>query len=89
MSRAKENLIRHEDIYSNSNDLEAYRFTDITLDSRLQSAEENKNINKSTIIYDSNKCCDEVCVSYYYLLLKINLAIGVIGIIIYLIVKLT
>ena len=99
----KENLINLEDIYSSSSyylddlvDLESDgKMTDVTLEtrgstleSRLQSAEENRR--KNTVIeYKEESCCDDVCRNYYKFLLKCNITIGISILFIYVIVTIS
>lgn len=96
----KENLINLEDIYSSSShyldDLESNgKLTDVTfetrsstLESRLQSAEENRRRN-TIIEYKETPYCDDVCRNYYIFLLKFNLGLGLLALVIYLIVILS
>lgn len=99
----KEKLIKHEEIYTKSSDLEADleanrftydrftddRFTDVTLNSSLHTAQENRITNQNIQIIENDICCDDVCRNYYIFLLKFNLGVGLLALVIYLIVTIS
>ena len=94
----KEKLIKHEEIYTKSSDLEADleanrftydRFTDVTLNSSLHTAQENRITNQNIQIIENDIYCDDVCRNYYIYLLKFNLGVGLFALVIYLIVTLS
>jgi len=94
----KEKLIKHEEIYTKSSDLEADleanrftydRFTDVTLNSSLHTAQENRITNRNIQIIENDICCDDVCRNYYIFLLKFNLGVGLLALVIYLIVTIS
>jgi len=99
----KEKLIKHEEIYSKSSDLEADleanrftydrftydRFTDVTLNSSLHTAQENRITNQHIQIIENDICCDNVCQSYFKCMCKVYFIMLLFSLVVYIIVTLS